>query len=1382
LKLRTVVRIAGTVIGAVVAIVVLAVGGLWTFAETARGGDLLRRIALGQVNGRINGHLAIERLTFGGNSLALDDVVLRDPEGGPVARVGHLEVRFSPLALLRQHLDIRRLEIRRPELKLVVRPRGSNLARALAPAHPKHEPPEPKPDEKPSALVVDLQALALSDGSVTVVSQVPEIRVAAIAVDGSAHYEAAAATLRAGLRIATEGGRIEADGTLDLQRMQPADSGFAVRVRQLNLAKLMREMPVSGIDVDLTGHGQRLAVDLDARAPGVTVSGHGALDGDRLEDTRLRVDARDLAATARCLQRCGLAPPLALSGNGRIDLALSGPRARPSLRLAARIPDLRVGDNAVKGLTVSAAMPRLDQPERIDLQLAAASARVAGRSLRGLSVTAGAAGPTLALHLKNAGPYPLVVDAGGRRLAGRAMQIDRFVLRYPEESWSIARPVRLELGDRLAVEGLDLRAGGNQSIRADLSKTARGGHLRLAIAHLELGRLPRVLIPAAIARAGQVTTDADVRFSAARLAGHLSADALDTHVDATFDLPTAWPPPGRSPMKLALTTGDTDLAAVAKVAAAISGQPSALSPRGHAKIDATLDGSAARPRLAVDLDAHGLALAGRTLGDLTLAVRGEDGRPIEARFQSSTPGTGHEPPAQVSLTARVPLSLHEILHRRPPVAALEKLPFEVQGDIKQLPLSLVGQLTGGAPAVKGTVSAQIAAHGTARAPEGTVGIDLTGVTTRRIPPTDARVELTLARHTTQLNVRVVRKQHPLLALEARLQAGLEALLDRARLETAPLQVRAVVGPLTIKRRGLAADLSGDELGTGLQGQLHADLAIDGTLRAPRLLAHVQADDLKMDQQAIGFARVEARYDGGQARVVTRLVSANGGALALEASTRADLSLPAIQRGAFDARHTPIEVSLRAHALDLRGLSGVTDTVRGAAGLLEADLRVRGTIATPAFSGRLECKGCELQLNGVGDFREMHLALHGDNDKIVLDDLSARSGDGHAHVSGDLSHDRSSGAYALLMRVEAENIPVYSEGQPLAAASINAQLTGSTGVTARGQGTIAIRDAHITLSDEKRRQLQPLKPLADVVLVDGGHGINRAETKKLKAFQAKREGAGAPAEDTAGAKSSTKSSTGAGPLGRVRITVDAPRKLWVNGHGARLELGVASGFHVDLGHGDPQVFGEIQVLRGRVDAFGRRFDLKGDTSLQFDGPPDYPTLDATATYQDNDDNVTVTLTAKGPIDHLSIGISSPNRPDLNQSQLYTLIITGHLPGGTSDSSSGGTGAAAANEASALIAGAIASSLQKTLSKRLPLDVLTIDAGSGQGLTGTQLEAGRYVTDKLYVGYVGRIGANPALYQNRNAVHVEYELGARWQIAGEYGDVGTGSADLIWKKNY
>ena len=259
---------------------------------------------------------------------------------------------------------------------------------------------------------------------------------------------------------------------------------------------------------------------------------------------------------------------------------------------------------------------------------------------------------------------------------------------------------------------------------------------------------------------------------------------------------------------------------------------------------------------------------------------------------------------------------------------------------------------------------------------------------------------------------------------------------------------------------------------------------------------------------------------------------------------------------------------------------------------------------------------------------------------------------------------------------------------------------------------------------------------------------------------------------------------AGPLlwKRITVAVTAPDKLWVNGGGAALELGLAPDFRIVIAD-ETHLHGEVIVRRGRIDALGRRFDLKADSSLQFEGAPDHPTLDATAQYQNNDNNVTVLVTAKGPIDHLTIGVSSPNRPDLNQSQLYTLIITGHLPSsGGSSGGGGGVGSAAQNEAASLVAGVIAGALQKTLAKHLPLDVLTIDTGGSMGLTGTQLEAGRYVTDRLYVGYVGRIGADPTRYQNRNAVHMEYRLTSRWQIAGEYGDVGTGSADLMWKKSY
>jgi translocation and assembly module TamB len=154
------------------------------------------------------------------------------------------------------------------------------------------------------------------------------------------------------------------------------------------------------------------------------------------------------------------------------------------------------------------------------------------------------------------------------------------------------------------------------------------------------------------------------------------------------------------------------------------------------------------------------------------------------------------------------------------------------------------------------------------------------------------------------------------------------------------------------------------------------------------------------------------------------------------------------------------------------------------------------------------------------------------------------------------------------------------------------------------------------------------------------------------------------------------------------------------------------------------------------------------------------------------------TAKGPLDRMAITVSSPNRPELTESQLYTLVITGHLElgGGTAGASSPSA------EATSLLGSALAAQLQKRLAKKLPLDVFTVDAGGGEGLTGTQLEAGRYVTDKLYVGYVGRVGADPTRYQNRNAVHVDYQLSSRWGIDGEYGDVGTGSLDLTWRKSY
>jgi translocation and assembly module TamB len=590
-----------------------------------------------------------------------------------------------------------------------------------------------------------------------------------------------------------------------------------------------------------------------------------------------------------------------------------------------------------------------------------------------------------------------------------------------------------------------------------------------------------------------------------------------------------------------------------------------------------------------------------------------------------------------------------------------------------------------------------------------------------------------------------------------------------------LTLRAVFGPLALRRLGLPADVTGGRRESALGGTLHADLSLDGSLAAPRVVAHLQAADLKLDQARVGYANLEVDYASHKARLELQGASSNGGTVTLRASADVDLGLAGLRVHRIDPQRLPMEIRLAARKLDLRAFSGLTTTLRRAGGLLDAEVSAQGSLRDPRFNGRVTCTACELQLAGAGDFHDIHLGLHGTTDKVVLDELSAKSGDGNGRLTATLTRDPSTDSYQIAGTVAVKEIPAYQEGQPLAAVSLDATLAGSSG----GRGSTAlvkvdVHDAHLKLSDAKRRQLQQMRTPDDVVILDGGKPIDRAQAKKLRALAGRSAApTDAPAATAAPAESSRF-------WKRVKIEVSAPRQLWVNGGGAALELGLEPGFKIVVAR-ETRIHGQVIVRRGRVDVLGRRFDLKADSTLQFDGAPDHPTLDATAQFQDNQDNVTVQVVAKGPLEHLSISVSSPNRADLTEAQLYALIVTGHLPG-SGDSNGGGVGATASNEATSLVAGVIAGQLQKTLARHLPLDVLTIDTGSGQGFSGTQLEAGRYVTDRLYVGYVGRVGADPTRYQNRNAAHVEYQLTDRWQIAGEYGDVGTGSADLMWRKNY
>jgi translocation and assembly module TamB len=150
---------------------------------------------------------------------------------------------------------------------------------------------------------------------------------------------------------------------------------------------------------------------------------------------------------------------------------------------------------------------------------------------------------------------------------------------------------------------------------------------------------------------------------------------------------------------------------------------------------------------------------------------------------------------------------------------------------------------------------------------------------------------------------------------------------------------------------------------------------------------------------------------------------------------------------------------------------------------------------------------------------------------------------------------------------------------------------------------------------------------------------------------------------------------------------------------------------------------------------------------------------------------VTVTVAGPATAPEIRLSS--QPAMDETQIALLIATGRteLKAGGSGSSSALTG----EEAGRAALGALATQAFKDLvADKLPLDTVALESGG--------LRAGKYLTDKIYVGYVRRFDADPNKGENADEVRVEYQITPRWTFESRYGTAQSGAASLIWSKDY
>jgi translocation and assembly module TamB len=1148
--------------------------------------------------------------------------------------------------------------------------------------------------------------------------------------------------------------------------------------------------------------------ELLAILPGLRVKGSGQGDRQSLA-VDLEVRAQDLRLTGRSL---GVPPDVKLSGRGDFTASVRGSPEVPVIDLRGHVPVLSAAGNSVDQLRLTAQVRGRTLPLQANVRLQAGALRTGGQRLGQVFLVATAnTGGDFQLHAGAATPQRFQLRAGGRAIAGkgdlRTIELARLDLEYPQASWRLAHRARLVLdGEDVALDGLDLRADGGQQLQASFNRRGKRLEGGLIVAGLELARLPTLLVPPEKHLAGRVAAEVRLRgrlprpdldlqaslqggrvdrfrdlaftLTAAhrrgRASGELQAQALGADHRVKFDLPAQWPPAPGTPLVLELAVGEVDLARTL----ALLQHPLKDKVVGRAALTLEVKGPAGDPELLLNAQTRGLRVDREALGDIVLRVRDLRGQPLAVRLDTRVFGQDSQ------LTLDTPVVIGHWLRRPPTTDELMAVPFTLRATMKRLSLAAVTAQPGRRPpSVAGFVTARADLRGPIKQLQGELDVDLEKLQTATIPETGGTLRLRLGDGRAgaagiDARLRLHRRQQVIVDLVAKLGAPVQRLLDRRQLGTVPVDIDGRVGPLVVQRVGLPAEgtAGGPRI---LRAQVHAQLTARGTPNAPVVKLAARIDDARMGDRSLGTADLKLGYKDRQSQLDAQITSANGGRLQLGLRAKADLSLAAVQDG-LQIRDVPIDGRLSSRSLDLQVLSGLNDTVRAVAGLLDADGQFHGTIGTPQLAGQLAWKGGRLQLAGFGEFRDIDLRFRGDGKQMVLEKLFARSGEGSADVTGKATRGGDGRQLALEARAKLDRFSLYSEGQPLGALSLKATASGAV-APERIQVDVKIPEAHFYMAEGNRKQLQPLRRPDDVVIFEQGSPRDRREAKRLEALaertlsrpaetsgraEAKRD---QPAQAEAGRKPAT------GQPRRMRINVDAEQNLWVKAPDINLELGLGPGFHVS--HTDElRVLGVVKVKRGYVQVIGRRFDVRAGSSISFSGRPDQPRLAVDAEYNVRAARTptTVAVRVEGPVDKLQFTLNSPEHPEYGDTELMSLVLAGRLPDDP------GGGMVSGDRATSLVGGVLASRLQQTLAKRLPLDVLTIEAG--EGLAGSRVEAGTYLGDDVYVAYVGRVGADPFLRQNRNEVHLEYQLTSRWSFEASYGDARQGGADLIWSKSY
>ncbi|MDH3229502.1 MAG: translocation/assembly module TamB domain-containing protein [Alphaproteobacteria bacterium] len=425
---------------------------------------------------------------------------------------------------------------------------------------------------------------------------------------------------------------------------------------------------------------------------------------------------------------------------------------------------------------------------------------------------------------------------------------------------------------------------------------------------------------------------------------------------------------------------------------------------------------------------------------------------------------------------------------------------------------------------------------------------------------------------------------------------------------------------------------------------------------------------------------------------------------------------------------PIEPVVALAGLDRHRLEGNADVL----------VTLSGTLLDPRIEGRADLTAGRYENLDTGTIlADMRLKAHHANNVITIDEATASDGgEGRITLTGDIAFG---GTEPIALALDA----VFDRARLLRRDELTAVSSGK--ITLRGNATNRVIAGRLDVEEAAIR-------------LTGG---TAARVVQIEVEETGTPPAGVPPPRPAPKPSNTD----------LDLVISMPKRVFVRGRGLESEWG--GELLVSGTTGAPRIQGKLQPLRGRYDFLGKIFTLR-QGGIDFVGGEDIdPALDLSAERRVTDLTaiIRVTGTARSPV------VKLESIPELPQDEVLSRILFDKSTGRLSAMEAVQLGQAAATMTGATEGGGIVDFSRKMLS----LDVLefksteTTTDGTGTGAAQTSVEAGKYITDKVYIGVEG--GAT-----GEAGATVEIEVTPRVRIEGDVGQKEKESIGVKWKWDY